>query len=252
MLKNILKDLNFSNKETDVYLTLLELGSTTAGEIAKKADITRTTIYDILSSLLKKGLVNKYKKGAVTYFSALDPNRLLTYIDREIETTTEKLKKQKEEIQSILPELISRQNTKNEKPKVQFFEGEKGMREAYEDTLTAQKVILAYANVQTMHEGLPNFFPTYYQRRSDADIFIRAILPRNKDSYERAEKDQKEKRQTRFLTEESSFSPEINIYNNKMLIVSWKEKMAIVIESKELADFHRTIFEELWNKLPKK
>lgn len=251
MLINVLKELNFSEKEVAIYLTLLEVGQEKAGEIAKKAGITRTTVYDILDALLKKGLVNKYKKGAATYYAALDPNRLLTYIDREIESSQDKLKKQKEEVKNLLPELISRQNVNNAKPKVQFYEGEKGMREAYEDTLTAKNGIIAYANVQTMHEGLPNFFPTYYKRRSDADVFIRAILPQNKASNDRADRDQEEKRQSRFLPEDKTFSPEVNIYNDKMLIASWKEKMAVIIESKELADFHRIIFEELWQKLPR-
>ncbi|MBT4857279.1 TrmB family transcriptional regulator [Candidatus Uhrbacteria bacterium] len=249
MLKNILKDLNFSEKETAVYLTLLELGSAKAGDISKKADITRTTVYDILTSLLKKGLVNKYKKGSQTFFGALDPNRLLTYIDREIEQNTVKLTKQKQEVKELLPELVSLQNKASAKPKVQFYEGKTGMREAYEDTLTAKGGIVAYANVETMHEGLPNFFPTYYKRRSKEKVFIKAILPKNKASIARSTNDQIELRDTRFLPEGETFSPEVNIYNDKVLIASWKEKMALIIESKELADLHRTIFDQLWNKL---
>ena len=49
-----------------------------------------------------------------------------------------------------------------------------------------------------------------------------------------------------------TFSPEINIYNNKILITSWKEKMAILIESKELADLQRLTFNLLWETLPRK
>jgi len=251
MLKNVLKNLNFTDKETVVYLALLELGSAKAGDIAKQADITRTTVYDILASLLKKGLVNKYKKGAQTYFAALEPNRLLTYIDREIEETTGRLVKQKGEVKHLLPELVSLQNRSNTKPKVQFFEGEKGVREAYDDTLNAKDVIRAYANVQTMHDGLPNFFPTYYKRRVEAKKPIRAIFTNNPASRKRAATDRNELRTTRFLPEGETFTPEVNIYNDKVLIASWKEQMAVVIESKEVADFQRTIFEQLWVTLPR-
>ncbi len=123
------------------------------------------------------------------------------------------------------------------------------MREAYEDTLSSKNPILAYANVKTMHEGLPNFFPKYYERRSDAGVFIRAILPRNQASYDRAKKDSSEMRNTKFLPEGDEFSPEVNVYNEKVLIASWKEKIAVIIESKEFADFHRVIFERLWDQL---
>ncbi len=252
MLKEILKELGFTSKETVIYMTLLELGSAKAGEIAKKADVNRTTVYDILGLLLKKGVVNQYKKGSQTYFGALDPGRLLSYVDREIENTTERLTKQKNQIKHLIPQLVSLQNKATSKPRVQFYEGEKGMREAYEDTLTSKQPILAYANVETVHEALPNFFPTYYKRRAAKGVYIRAIFPRNAVSIERTKLDQAEMRATRFLPQGETFTPEINIYNNKILVASWKEKMAIIIESKEFADFHRVIFEQLWGTLSSK
>ena len=252
MLEDILKKLGFTPKETRVYTSLLSVGSAKAGEIAKRTDINRTTVYDILGLLSKKGLVSQTKKGSQTYFVALDPARLLSYIDREIEDTREQLSKQKTQIEHLLPELQSLTHGASDKPRVQFFEGEKGMREAYEDTLSSTQPILAYANVATMHEGLPNFFPTYYKRRAKANVFIRAILPQNKASLERMAKDKEEMRRTRFLPVGETFSPEVNIYNNKVLIMSWREKMAVLIESKEFADFHRTIFHQLWESLQTK
>jgi len=252
MIKSLLKELNFSERETAVYLALLELGSAKPIEIAKKTDINRTTVYDLLESLMHKGLISKYKKGSSTFFNALDPEKLLAYLDREKEEKAKIIGRQKKKVKELLPELISLENIATTKPRVQFFEGEKGMREAYEDTLTSKEIILAYANVETMHKGLPNFFPEYYKRRAGKKIFIRAIIPRNKLSIERAKLNQEEMRDTRFLPEDKmTFSPEINIYNNKMLIASWQEKMAIIIESKELADLQKLTFNLLWETLPR-
>lgn len=253
MINLLLKQLNFSDKESTVYLALLEIGSGKANDLAKKTNLNRTTVYDILETLMQRGLVSKYKKGAGTFFNALEPKHLLTYLDREKEEKVKEIEKQKIKVSELLPQLISLQGVygKN-KPKVQFFEGEKGMREAYEDTLKSKEIILAYANVQTMHEGLPNFFPEYYKRRAAGKIYIRAIFPRNKLSVERAKLNQEEMRDTRFLPEnEMTFSPEVNIYNNKIMIASWKEKIAIIIESKELADLQKLTFNLLWNILPK-
>lgn len=253
MLKKLFEQLNFSEKESQVYLALLEAGSAKAQVLAKKTGLNRTTVYDICEVLMQKGLISKYKKGAGTYFNALEPKHLLTYLDREKEEFAKKKEKQKQKVSELLPQLISMQNIFSSKPKVQFFEGEKGMREAYEDTLSSKEVIMAYANPQTMHEGLPNFFPEYYKRRTEKGIFIRAIIPRNALSLERVERNQEEMRDTRFLPDdEITFSPEVNIYNNKILIASWKETMAILIESKELADLQKLTFELLWNTLPRK
>jgi sugar-specific transcriptional regulator TrmB len=252
MIKNLLKDLNFSEKESQIYLALLELGSGKAQDIAKKTGLNRTTVYDIFEVLMQKGLISKYKKGSGTFFNALEPKHLLTYLEREKEEQAKKIEKQKTKVSELLPQLISLQNIFTNKPKVQFFEGEKGMREAYEDTLTSKEIILAYANAETMHEGLPEFFPEYYARRAEAKIFIKAVIPRNKTSMDRVPHNQEEMRDTRFLPdEEMTFSPEVNIYNNKILIASWKEKMAILIESKELADLQKLTFNLLWDALPR-
>lgn len=252
MVKGLLEQLNFSEKESQVYLALLEVGSGKAKEISKKTGLNRTTVYDICDILLQRGLISKYKKGAGTYFNALEPKHLLTYLDREKEESAKTIEKQKQRVSDLLPQLVSLQNIFTTKPKVQFFEGEKGMREAYEDTLTSKEIILAYANVETMHEALPSFFPEYYKRRADNKIFIRAILPRNELSIERAKHNQEEMRDARFLPDvEQTFSPEVNIYNNKILIASWKEKMAILIESKELADLQKLTFNLLWETLPR-
>jgi len=252
-INKVLHNLDFTEKETLVYLTILELGSAKVNEIAKKAEINRTTVYDVLEGLVHKGLVSKYKKGQVTFFNALDPKQLLSYIDREKEEKTKILEQQKKKIEAIIPELVSLQNIYTDKPKIQFFEGEKGMREAYEDTLNSKEMILAYANVKTMHKGLPNFFPEYYQRRADKKIFIRAISPDNKLSKERSTHDQQEMREIKFFQDdEDQFSPEVNLYNNKMLVVSWVEKIAVIIESKEFVDLQKIIFNKVWNILPKR
>jgi len=136
------------------------------------------------------------------------------------------------------------------RPKVQFFEGAKGIREAYEDTLSAKNGILAYANAETVQAGIPNFFPEYYQRRAKMKVPIKAIFPQNETSRERATHDREELRQTKFLPhQDMTFSPEVNIYNNKVLIASWKEKMAVIIESKEFADHERLMYQLIWDRL---
>jgi sugar-specific transcriptional regulator TrmB len=252
MLETLFDSLQFSKKETLVYTALLELGSERASEIAKKTGLNRTSVYDILEVLMQKGLVSKSSRGSVTFFNSLDPKQLVSYLEREKAEKIKMIDRQKMKVEELMPQLVSLQNIYSTKPKVQFFEGEKGMREAYEDTLSSKRMILAFANVETMHEGLADFFPAYYKRRAEKKIFIRAICPRNKLSIERSKLDQEEMRETRFLPANNEiFSPEENIYENKVLFASWKEKMAIMIESKELADLQRIIFNGLWDNLKK-
>ncbi|MCB9811184.1 MAG: BlaI/MecI/CopY family transcriptional regulator [Candidatus Nomurabacteria bacterium] len=251
MIKEILEELGFSEKEVEIYLAIIKSDQATASLIAKETDVNRTTVYDILETLMHKGVVSKIKKAGKTYYYALSPDKLIDYLEREKREFSKKIDLQKEKVSKIMPKLISIQNLHSvNKPKVRFYEGEKGMREAYEDSLQADGLIRAYANVEEMHKGLPNFFPDYYKRRAEANIHIRAILPQNEASFDRASKDSEEMRTTKFLPEEKmTFSPEINVYNNKVLIASWKESMAIVMESKELADFHKLVYDLLWDSM---
>lgn len=247
-----MEDIGLSPKEHKVYLELLKIGTGKAGVLAKKTELNRTSVYDILESLGRKGIISSYRKGSQTYFSATDPHRLLSYLEQEKADKVADIEANKVRLEALLPQFISLQDISPNRPKVQFFEGEKGILEAYEDTLTSRGPILAYANVATMHEGLPNFFPQYYKRRAAKKIFIRGICPQNEITYERHKHDQEEMREIRFLPNaEMTFSPEVNIYNNKMLIASWKEKMAIIIESKELADLQKLAFELVWQSLPR-
>ena len=78
------------------------------------------------------------------------------------------------------------------------------------------------------------------------------MFVKNKKSFEQAKLNTEELRQTKFVPDENiSWSPEVKIYNDKVLIASWTEKMAVIIESKEYADLQKHVFEMLWEYLPK-
>ncbi len=254
MLYNqVLEQLGLAPSEIAVYVALLELDSGSVTDIAKKSGINRTSCYDVLDNLVKKGLVSKFKKKKKIYFTAGDPRRLMSYLDREKEEMAKEFDKKKEHVKEILPELVSKINPQSTKPKVTFYEGDKGMREAYEDTLTSKNTILAYANVEEVNKGIPNFFPEYYKRRAASNIPIKAIFANNPTGHERSALDKLELRESIILEDKTqTFSPEVNIYNDKMLVASWKEKMAVIIESKELADLQRLIHKLLWQALKKR
>lgn len=248
MILERLKKIGFSDKEASIYIQLIRLGAQPVSVIAERAQINRTTTYDIIESLIKKGLISSIKKDGITHFKALDPKQLLSYLEREKVEHVKQLEKQQKEIEDLLPALISLENPESTKPKVSFYEGEKGMRQAYEDTLTSNETILAYANVEEMHKGLPNFFPEYYRRRSiKKKIHVKCIAPNNKTSKERYKQDKKENREMVLIPQAKyDFSPEINIYEDKVLYTSWREKMAILIKSKEIADFHKKMYKLCW------
>lgn len=247
-LQVVLQKIGLLPKEIIVYLASLQHGPSAAAHIANQTDLNRSTTYVLFNQLIEKGIAYKLEEKQTTKFGVLAPEALIDYIEREKRELIYSYDDQKSQVQDILPELQSLQHISTTRPKVQFYEGKKGMREAYELTLQAKGDLRAYANVEEVHKGLPNFFPEYYLRRKSKQIFMKAIFTDNLTSRKRAEQDSVEYRMTKFIPEEKySFSPEMNIWDDKILIVSWKERMAVIITSREIADLQRNTFDLLWD-----
>lgn len=241
-IKLNLQSFGFSEKETIIYVALLELGKGTVRQISSRAGINRTTSYDILGSLANKGLVTISGKEPKSEYVAEAPRAIMIYLKKLAEQTAEHIKKS-ESIISELELLHAKQN----RPRIIFYEGKEGLEHVYEDTLTSSEPIRAYATVDDMHNALPNYFPKYYKRRAEKNISIRAIVPETPVSRERKMHDLEEKREIAFVpADKYYFSPEINIYDNKVMIASWKEKLGIIIESSEISDAMKKVFELAW------
>lgn len=231
-----------SENESKVFLVLLELGKGTVTQITRKAGLNRTTGYDILDNLVTKGLASISGKEPKQEYLTESPDKIISLLENQIKEKTEQLKK----IKSVLPEIKSLHNVAG-RPKVRFYEGVQGLKDVYEDTLTSHEPIRAYASVENMHMGLPGYFPEYYKRRAGKNIAIRAIIPDTETGRERKSFDTKEMRETALVPKDAfDFSPEINIYDNKVMIASWREKLGIIIESTEIADAMKKIYELAW------
>ncbi|MEK9153387.1 MAG: helix-turn-helix domain-containing protein [Patescibacteria group bacterium] len=241
-LQTTLAELGFSEKETKVYVALLELGAGTASEIARSAGILRTTAYNILDVLTGKGLAKLTGKEPKQEYVAEPPEKIADYLKKEIKGYQEKLARASE----LTPQLKSIHNVAN-RPKIKFYEGKQGLIDVYEDTLTSHEPIRAYAAIDDMHQALPDYFPDYHKRRAKKGIAIRGIVPKTVMSEERAKHNKAERRDIAFVpADKYYFSPEINIYDNKVMIASWREKLGIIIESAEIADAMKKIYELAW------
>jgi len=241
-LQKSLEFIGFSEKEVLVYLALLELGKGTVTQISRKAGINRPTGYHVLASLAVKELVKVSGKEPKQEYLAESPDQIEKLLQKKIENDQIFIK----EAKKIIPELKSMHNI-TDRPKVFFYEGAEGLEKVYEDTLTSHEPIRAYATVDDMHKGLSNYFPEYYKRRAKAGISIRAITPKTDIGVERKTHDKEEAREMVFVPKDKFyFSPEINIYDNKVMIASWREKLGIIIESEEIADAMKKIYELAW------
>ncbi|MBA3047172.1 hypothetical protein KKC83_05925 [Patescibacteria group bacterium] len=235
-LNEILSQFGLINKENDVYLACLELGQAGVSEIAIKADIKRTTAYDVLSGLMNKKLVGQTQKGKKRLFYAEEPEKLSKLLE-------EKQNKLKE----VMPILKSLYNTAGAKPKIRYYEGKEGLKEVYRDTLNYQGELAAFVTENIIQHLGKDFADEYIKKRKKARITVRAIAPDTKEMVEYQKGDKEFIKQTRLVSKEKfPFTIEMNIYGNKLAFMSFKEEMGIIIESNEIANNTRLLFELAW------
>ena len=123
MLEKYLQEIGLNEKESAVYLALLQYDSASVIEISQKTKINRSTTYTVLDSLAKKGLVSETTIGKKTHFQAESPERLETFVERQKIMLEEHAKRLKD----IIPQIKSVQRESGEKPVVQYFEGKEGI-----------------------------------------------------------------------------------------------------------------------------
>lgn len=242
-LKESLASLGLSNKEAAVYVALLELGRSSVSQISRKAAVNRATGYVILDSLITKGLVNISGKEPKQEYIAESPDKLAELFRREQEAAKEK----EARAQELSLQLKSIQKV-GDRPQVRFYEGVEGIRTVFEDSLTTQSgKIVAFTSIEDQHVSIPNYFPEYYQRRKRNNLFMRAIFPDTPMGIERQNANENEYRDSVLVPAETyGIHPAINIYDNRLMIASFREKLGIIIESAEIADAMKKIFELAW------
>ncbi len=241
-IKHFLAQFDLIGKKADVYLAVLELGSGTVIEIARKSEIKRTTVYDILLDLEKSGLIYQTTKVNKRLFVAEDPEKL-----------KKKLEEKERVLGEMLPQLRSLYNIKGIKPKIKFYEGKEGLRQVYSDTLNYGGEILAFASEDVVKVLGMDWANDYLAKRVKRGIRARIILPKT-EIIERDFNplDQKQLRSSKLVSAKKyPFSIEINIYGHqKVALMSSREEMGIIIEGKEIYNTLKLIFELLWDNLP--
>ncbi len=242
MIEHALHQAGLSAVEAKVYLACLKLGTQDVAVIAKDTKLSRTDTINILAALSTKGFVSKFSHMK-DFFTPEHPRVIHKILLSEHTKKHEGL----QALQQILPQLEEYMRPGFTKPEIAFYEGKHGVIAAYEDTLTAKKEILAITSVDDTEAELGEYMHTYYLRRKAAGIPIKAIFPDTPMSRSRQKKDEKELRESRLLpTAMLDMHIELNIYEDKVAYFSIREKLAIIVKSKMIADSMRQIFSLCW------
>jgi len=237
-----LKLLGLNDSDIKVYLALLEIGESVASKIAEKANVPRSSIYDILNRLVKEGMISHVTKDYLRYFNAIDPKVI-----------AENLEYKKNRIDDILPNLEKIRNKSSEKIKTEVFDGPKGIESVF-NMMLKEKEILTLGGSGKTSEVLPYFMPKWNRQRKNKNLLVRIIYLDTEDNRQRVKHVEKDLQpiKYKFLQTNYLFPVMTFVFGNKVMFgLFHKEPSATVIESSELASTYRGYFENLW-KIAKK
>lgn len=240
--KQTLEQFGLQGRKADVYLATLELGGASVIDISRKANIKRTTAYDILLDLQRDGLVSQTMEGKKRKFVGEDPEKIKTNLARKEAAFSE-----------ILPMLKSIYNVKGEKPKIRFYEGIDGLKECYLDTLKYSGEILALGSEHAAKIISIDWLQGYVRDRAKKRIFLKAIVADSQlVQKEFLSKDREQLRISKTIDPKKyPFTIEINIYGHqKVFFMSPNEQMGLIIEGAEIYRTMKSMFDLIWDNLP--
>ena len=242
----ILQQIGLNKSEIKVYVTLLELGSSTTGPLMDKAKVSSSKIYGILSRLIEKGLVSSITKSKTKYYQASNPDSLMDYF-KEKEAG---LKFFGEGLKKIIPELKAKQAVVENRQEAQVYLGWKGIMSAYSFMLDNMKkgedyIAFAQTSIEEESKEVKLFFSQFQKKREEKMLKVKLVADSSQKRVFGSEPYNKFKN---FSVRYAKNCPPGIVIGKSHIFISAFEvfPVGVVITSRQIADAYRKYFYSMW------
>jgi sugar-specific transcriptional regulator TrmB len=238
----LLKDFGLHENEASVYLASLSLGATTILKLANKSGVNRTTVYEIVEALERKGLMKKEIKGLKTLFSPEHPTRL--------ENT---LEAKRSALNRLLPELESKYHLKGTGSTIKYYEGLTAIKNVYDELAKELKssdfyyVVSNTAEWQAIDDSY--FMKNHVELFSHKKVDRRVLFVDSPEAQKRKLTERNFNEQVKILPGNANIHVDLCITPYKLLIFQLHQPLvALVIENETMIETQKIMFEMLWDK----
>lgn len=246
LLSNIIQ-LGLSNKEASVYLAALSRDGSTVAELSRSARVNRATVYLVIDSLLRKGLIRRERNTKTVRFFAEPPTCLQQLIESEEET----IQRKKKVYFSTVPQL----NLIFEKgiglPTFYSKEGPEGLKTLKNIFLTSNaKIVEGFTSRDELLLIDPD--ESFGKARVERGIHLKLIYTNNSGPLSDEFPTLLPFTEFRFLPSISEgISSGLFVFSDILALWSYHDKfVGIFIRNKEIAKSFKEIFYTVWNSLP--
>ena len=233
-----------------MYLTTLSLGSASVQEIAHASQITRTTVYNVIESLIETGLMTSLEqKGKNTY--AAEPPEVIV---RMLKSKADELLRRMEAVEELLPELMALEKTIQHRPRMFMYEGREGIRQLsrrYEECSADFFEIVPYDALHTFIEAheYADHRETLTHNCIHGRVLVVADVPPVESMREMHER---HGWHVRYLpSDDAPLTGQISVKGNEVYGVAFEGiPVGVVIENPPLAQALRRVFNLAWDAAP--
>ena len=236
---NNLQELWFSQKETEVFLYLVEYGVSSASEIAKKLWYPKSSINFIADTLWEQWFLKKSFRKNTGYYEA-DIDMLEGFIEKEVQLRQAVLK-------NMIPEFREKNKNVLIKPKIVFFDGKELCMNAYKELLQVkEKRFYEFGAHKDLVDAFgEDFMDSFIANRVRTQVFCESIGSAWEVEREIQKQDHEHLRKLDiFSLEYGEISSSIAIYDDKVLILNlkWWVYSWVRVENQSFAQTLKTIF----------
>lgn len=234
---SILEDLGLTGVEIKVFLTLMDLGSSSAGPIVEKSGLQNAVVHRAFHSLAEKGFITYIYKGKIKVYQAIEPKLLLNFLDDK-----------KARLEKILPELEAKRGLQKEKPKAVIFQGSRGIKELLNLMLeTDKKEYVSYGGAQKSDEILGTYFwENFHKKRIKKKIKAKLLFHASLKWWGE-QLNKKPLTKVKFTQKEFEELTETVICGDKVGIIIYLDNpFGFLIKEENAAESYRKFFELLW------
>lgn len=246
--EKILVDAGLSSEQALIYTYLLNTGVSNAKVISSKTGIGRTLTYKVIDQLIAMELVEKRDAtNKIAMFFPKHPQKLKDLIDKK----NSEARIASENLAYIFTDLSSSYNLLLGKPNVQFYEGEQGLKNVYNDILEIGEDIMVISSpIEEGRQNVLHLIREQIEKQVAKNIKTKAITPLGGQKIAtQITDDEKFLISRKEIPKEKLHIPaQIIVYGDKVAITNFKESMiTVVMESKYINETFRRIFDYIWN-----
>jgi sugar-specific transcriptional regulator TrmB len=249
MFEKYLQEIGLSDKESAVYLALLSVDNDSVVDLSKKTKINRTTIYPVLESLAKKGLISEVKVDKKIRFQAEPPERLVTFVERQKILFEEKA----ERVKDIVPQLKSVQRESGQKPVISYYDGKEGVLSAMNEYFGDNSGGTAYfVYSKDLVDEIFTSSEVAHAKKNRINYKIESKAIYTKENGEIVKKEGEMSDRIRVDSKKYPIKCDIGIYRDHVRIHTLGNRIsAIYIESKDVAESLASLFKLAFDNLKK-